>query len=142
MNNTQAIKESNTSVRFTSASRDLIIIGLVCFLIFVISYYLDVFKFLVESFQKHPDVIAWIDEIITVLVTLSIGLAVFSWRRLLEVRRESAERIKLQEELINNAEIKAETERIICKQLHCDIDAYRKAEREVLSQRYKTKGFK
>jgi uncharacterized protein (DUF486 family) len=140
MNNTQEIKKSNTVGRFTNASKDLIMLVLFSICIFVISYFLDVFKFLVGFFQKNPGAIAWVDEVIVVLVTLSVGFAIFSWRRLLEVKKETAERIRLQEELINMAEIKAETERIICKQLHCDIEAYKKAEHDVLTQRNRTKG--
>jgi hypothetical protein len=34
--------------------------------------------------------------------------------------------MKLQEELVRIAETKAETEKIICKQLHCDIEEYKK----------------
>jgi hypothetical protein len=142
MNNAQGIKKSNTAVRLSNSSKDLVILVFVSIFVFVMSYFLDVFKFLVEFFKTHPGAITWIDEIVTGLVTLSICFAIFSWRRLLEVKKETAKRIKLQEELINMVEIKAETERIICKQLHCDIDAYRKAEREVLSKRDKTKGLK
>jgi len=43
----------------------------------------------------------------------------------------------LQEELLKIAETKAETERIICKQLHCDIEEYKKIEKEVLSRHLK-----
>jgi hypothetical protein len=53
---------------------------------------------------------------------LSIGFAIFSWRRWLELKKESAERIKIQEELVRIANTKAETERIISKQLHFEIE--------------------
>ncbi len=43
----------------------------------------------------------------------------------------------MQEELLKIAETKAETERIICKQLHCDIEEYKKIEKEVLSRHLK-----
>ncbi|MCX5712245.1 MAG: hypothetical protein NTY47_04125, partial [Candidatus Omnitrophica bacterium] len=66
------------------------------------------------------------DEIITCLLTLSIGLAIFSWRRWLELKKETAERIKLQEELITVAETKAQTADIICKELRSEIDYHRK----------------
>jgi hypothetical protein len=84
-------------------------------------------------------VITWFDEIITALLTLSIGFAVFSWRRWLELKKETAERMRLQEELIKACETKAETERIICKQLHCDIEEHRKMEKDILSRRSKAK---
>jgi glucose-6-phosphate-specific signal transduction histidine kinase len=80
-----------------------------------------------------------IDEIITALLTLSIGFAIFSWRRWRELKKETAERLRLQEELIKIAETKAETERIICKQLHCEIEEYKKIEQDILSRKDKVK---
>ncbi|MGE5309031.1 MAG: hypothetical protein ACM3OC_08095 [Deltaproteobacteria bacterium] len=121
--------------RLTRASKDLIILTLVTLIVFIVSYFFDVFAFLVLFFQKHPRAVTFFDEIITGLVTVSIGLAVFAWRRYGELRKETAEKIRLQEELISNAETKAETERIICKQLHCDLEEYRKIERDVISRR-------
>ena len=94
---------------------------------------------MIELFRKHPKAITWLDEIITGLVTLSFGFAIFSWRRWKELKQETAKRIKLQEELVKNAETKAETERIIAKQLHCEIDEYRKIEQDVLSRQAKIK---
>lgn len=136
----QKIKKKNTKLRFTSASKDLIILVFITILMLAVSYFFDVFTFLVEFLKRHPHAITWVDEVVTGLLALSIGLAVFSWRRLLELKKETAERIRLQEELINIAETKAETERIICKQLHYDIEQYKKIERDVLSYRSKAKG--
>ncbi len=138
MNNPQKSNNSAAKFRFTSTSKDLLIIALVSIFIFVLSYFFDVFKFLVDLFQKHPNSITWIDEIITGLLTLSIGFAIFSWRRWRELRKETVERIRLQEQIIQDCEIKAETERIICKQLHCDIEEYKKIERDVLAHQLKT----
>jgi hypothetical protein len=123
--------------RLSSSVKDLAILAVISVFIFTLSYLFDVFKFLVEFFQKQPRSIVWVDEIITGLLTLSIGFGVFSWRRFLELKKETAERIRLQEELIKIAETKAETERIICKQLHCDIEEYRKAEKNALLRHYK-----
>jgi hypothetical protein len=66
-------------------------------------------------------VITYIDEIIILLLTLSIGLVVFSWRRWRELKKETMRRLKLQEELLLNANTRAETERIINRQLNCQI---------------------
>ncbi|MCX5668948.1 MAG: hypothetical protein NTX89_02340 [Candidatus Omnitrophica bacterium] len=137
MNNNQEAKKNNTKVRFTSAFKDLVILVFIVIVVFIISYFFNVFIFLVGLFQKHPKAITWIDEIITGLLTLSIGFAIFSWRRWRELKNETSERIRLQEELIKNAETKTETERIICKQLHCEIEEYRKIERDVLSRQIK-----
>ena len=123
-----------------NASRDLAVLTVVAVLVFVLSYFFNVFAFLVRHFQENPSSIIWIDEIVSVLLTLSIGFSVFSWRRWMEIRKETAKRIKLQEELLKIAETKAEVERIICKQLHCDIEEYRKIEKDILSRKGKTKG--
>ena len=141
MINSQRTKKNNTEFIFTGAFKDFVILVLICIFIFVLSYFFNVFVFLVDFFQKHPQSITWIDEIITGLLTLSIGFAIFSWRRWLELRKETAERLRLQEELIHIAETKAETERIICKQLHCEIEEYKKIEQNVLSRKAKAKGY-
>jgi len=139
MVNAQETKKNNTKPRFTSAFKDLIILVLITIFVFVLSYFFNVFVFLVDFFQKHPHSITWIDEIITALLTLSIGFAIFSWRRWRELKKETAERLRLQEELIKIAETKAETERIICKQLHCEIEEYKKIEQDILSRKDKVK---
>lgn len=126
-------------IKLTNSSKDLVKLALASIFIFVLSYFFNVFTFLVVFFQKHPHSIVWIDEIITGLLTLSIGFAVFSWRRLQELKKETAQREKLQEELLKIAETKTETERIICKQLHCEIDEYKRIEQDVLSRRDKAK---
>ena len=126
MTEPQEVKEDSPGLRSTDSSRDLIILVLVVLFVLVLSYFFNVFIFLVEFFQKHPQSITWIDEIISGLLALTIGFALFSWRRWLELKKETAQRIRLEEELIKNAEAKAETERIICKGLHLEIEEYRK----------------
>jgi hypothetical protein len=135
MTKTQEIKKN----RVRSASKDLVILAFISIFIFVLSYFFNIFIFLVDFFKKYPRAITWVDEIITGLLTLSIGFAIFSWRRWLDLKKETAERIRLQEELIKIAETKAETERIICKQLHCDIEEYKKIEKDILTRRTKVK---
>ena len=117
-----ANKKKPAEKQSSAALNDLIILVAVTFTLLILSYFFNVFIFLVRLFQEHPKAITYIDEILTLLVTLSIGLAVFSWRRLAELKKETAHRIKLQEELIVLADAKAETERIISKQLHCEIE--------------------
>lgn len=134
MNNKEEPERGNTKSRLTSAAKDSIILILIAILVFTLSYFFDVFTFLIDFLQKRPQAITWVDEIITVLLTLSIGFTIFSWRRWLELKKETSERIRLQEELIKVAETKAETERIICKQLNCDIEEYKKIEKDVLSR--------
>ena len=133
----QEVKNNSAKLRFSSAFKDLVILALVFVAIFILSYFFNVFVFLVELFQKHPQAVTWIDEIITGLLSLSIGFGIFSWRRWRELKKETAERLRIQEELIKIAETKAETERIICKQLHCDIEEYKKIEKGILSRRPK-----
>ena len=68
--------------------------------------------------------ITYIDEIIILLLTLSIGLVVFSWRRWLELKKETTERIRLQEERIKVAETKEETERIFLAEFNALLKKY------------------
>ena len=106
----------------STAFKDLLVIFVITSTIFILSYFFNVFSYLIRLFQENPKAITWIDEIITGLLTLSISFAVFSWRRWIELKRETAERMRLQEELIRIAGTKAETERIISKQLHCEVE--------------------
>jgi uncharacterized membrane protein YcjF (UPF0283 family) len=122
-------KKIATAKKHSSVLGDLIILAVVVIVMLVLSYFFNVFIFLVELFQKHPKAITYIDEIITLLVTLSVGLAIFSWRRWRELKQETAQRIKLQEELIMMAKTEAETERIISKQLHCQIQLHKLEEK-------------
>ncbi len=121
----------NAKIRFTNAFKDMIAITAITILMVVLAYFFNVFVFIVEIFQKHPKSITYIDEIITVLLTLSIGFAIFSWRRWIELKKETSDRIKLQEELIRIAETKAATERIISKQLHCEIELRKQLEKNL-----------
>ena len=118
----QETKKKQDSLKPTAALKDLLIIGIVCIFIFILSYFFDIFVFIVRLFQKYPSSIVLIDEIITLLVTLSIALAIFAWRRFLELKKETKERIRLQEELVNVYKTQMETERIISKQLHSEIE--------------------
>lgn len=125
--------------RSSSAFKDLAVLTFVVIVTLTLSYFFNVFIFLVELFQKYPQSITWIDEIVTGFLVLSIGFAIFSWRRWREVKKETAERLRLQRELIKIAETKAETERIICRQLQCDIEVYKRIEQGVLSRQVKVK---
>ncbi|MCK9431678.1 MAG: hypothetical protein PHQ84_01250 [Candidatus Omnitrophica bacterium] len=118
---------------------DLLIIFLVVAAVAVLSYFFNIFKFLVDFFRKYPDYITFIDEIISVSFILTVCLAVFSFRRWLELKKETAARIKLQEELIRIAEVRAETERIISKELHSEIEYYRQRDIAALPQAKKKK---
>jgi len=108
------------------AFRDLAVIAIVLLFVFVFSYFFDLFIFIVRFLDKYPHEIIYVDEVISLLVTLSVSLAIFAWRRWFELKRETAHRIKLQEELIRSAETRAETERIISKQLHSEIEHRKK----------------
>ncbi len=125
----QTDKNLNAGIRSTAAFKDLIILAVVTVTILILSYFFDVFIFLVRIFQENPHAITYIDEIITGLLSLSIGFAVFSWRRWKELQKESVRCIQLQEELIKAAETKADTERIISKQLHSEIELRKQKER-------------
>jgi len=132
MSETQEIKKNNKNKRFSTALSDLIVLCLVVVIVFILSYFLNIFEFLVKIFSQNPQRIVYIDEIIAMLLTISIGLTVFSWRRWLEFKREAAERIKNQEMLRELAETRAEVERIISKQLRADMDQLKHEVKEIL----------
>jgi uncharacterized membrane protein YcjF (UPF0283 family) len=130
MNQIQENKNKQGRLKPTAAFRDLLIIGISCIVIFILSYFFSVFNFIVELFQKFPSSITWVDEIITLLVTLSIAFGIFSWRRLQELKEETKERIRLQEELLSAYKTQMEAEKIISKQLHSEIEIRKEAERK------------
>jgi len=140
MSGEDAAQVNNQKSRSSSAFKDLVILVFIVIGVLVISYFFNVFVFLAELFQKHPKALTWIDEIITGFLVTSLGLAVFSWRRLRELKKEATERLRLQEELIEIAQTKAEVERIVCKQLHCEIEEYKRIEKDALFNRAKAKG--
>jgi hypothetical protein len=123
-------KKIVTEKRSNTAFKDLIVLVVITIVLLVLTYFFNVFVFLVALFQKNPKAITYIDEIITLFITLSLGLAVFSWRRWRELKQETAQRIKFQEELIMMANTRAETERIISKQLHCEIEFHKDEEKK------------
>lgn len=128
----QEIKKNNTKIKFSTAFRDSIVLASAVIFVFILSYFFNVFNFLVKIFYQNPQAIVYIDEIITVLLTLSIGLTIFSWRRWREFKKEAAERIRNQEMLREVAETKAEVERIISKQLRADMEQLKQEIKEIL----------
>lgn len=109
----------------SKATKDLIVIAIICAAVFTLSYFFNIFAFIVNFFKKYPQSVIYIDEILTVLFTFSIGFAVFSWRRWQELKEEVKERIKLEDEIIRIANTNVEVERIINKQLRCEIELRR-----------------
>ena len=126
-------KNKNCNIRFTSAFKDLVLLAIVTISVLILSYSFDVFASIVKFLQKYPDKIIYIDEVVMGLLTLSIGLVIFAWRRWLDLRKETAERIKKQEELLKLTATQAEVERIISKQLHSDMDQMKDDVREILN---------
>lgn len=120
--------KNNLKFKDKNALKDLFIISISLILIFIFSYFFDVFIFIVKFLDRYPRNIIYVDEVITGLLTLSIGFAIFSWRRWLELKKETTERIRLQEELLLIANTKAETERIVSKQLHVELDERKRLE--------------
>ncbi len=116
-----------------SAIRDLVVVVVITISVGLISYFFNVFDLIVRFLQKHPEKIFYIDEVIVTLVTLSIGLSIFAWRRWLELKKETTERIKNQEELLKFTKTQAETEKIINRQLHIDMDQMKQDVRGILT---------
>ncbi len=132
MADAQETKNKNIELRPSRAVRDLVLVIAVTVLVLVLSYFFDVFIVIVKFLQKHPNKIIYVDEIIIGLLTLSITLTIFAWRRWVELKRETAERIKKQEELLKLTATQAEVERIISKQLRSDMDQMKQDVREML----------
>jgi len=116
-----------SGLRYSLAFKDAIIILSVLVSLFMISYYFNFFAFLAEIFQNNPDAFIWIVEIIIIFLVLSVGSTIFAWRRWLELKKEAARRIRLQEELIALEQTKAEAADIVSKQLRSEIEYHRKA---------------
>jgi len=135
----QEVKKSE-ELRISNTVFDLVILVVVLTFVFMISFFFDVFGFLVTFFQKNPAALNFVDEIIAAFLVLSIGFAVISWRRIRELRRETAERIRLQAKMLEDYETKLAMEKIICQGLHCDIEQYRKLEQEARFKRQEDKG--
>ena len=120
----------------------MIILGVVFILVLTASFYVNIFAFIVDLFQKNPGALVYIDEIVVGLVTLSIGFAVFSWRRVIELNKETEKCILAERELARMADTRAETERIISKQLHAEIEVlmkYLKDDREIIVSKIQKK---
>ncbi len=124
--------EKNIKIKSSAALKDLIILTAILVFVLILSYFFGTFVVIVEFLQKHPDKIPYIDEVIAGLLTLSIGLAVFALRRWLELKKETDERLKKQEELLRLSTTQAEVERIISKQLRSDMDQMKQDVREIL----------
>ncbi|MBF0484789.1 MAG: hypothetical protein HQL25_08815 [Candidatus Omnitrophica bacterium] len=118
--------------QLTSSVKDLIISAIVVILVLVGSHFFNLFFIIVKLFQENPHAITYVDEIISGLVAISICAAVFAWRRWLELKVEAVKRLQLQEEMISNANTKADVERIIAKQLRSELEYHKKIEEELL----------
>jgi len=132
MTDAQKTQNKHIEPQPSKALSDLILVIAVTILVPVISYFFDLFVLIVKFLQKYPDKIVYIDEVIMALLTLSIGLVIFAWRRWLELKNETAERIKKQEELLRLTVTQAEVEKIISNQLRNDMDQMKQDVREIL----------
>jgi hypothetical protein len=132
MTDLEATKKKEIQLHPSTAVRDLVLLIAITSLVLILSYFFDVFILIVKFLQKYPNEIIYIDEVITALLTLSIGLAIFAWRRWSELKKETAERIKKQDELLRLTATQAEVERIISKQLRSDMDQMKQDMREIL----------
>jgi hypothetical protein len=125
-------KKEHTKIQPNWAFWDLVILAAITALMLILSYFSDVFILIVRFLQRHPEKIVYIDEVVVFFLTISIGLAVYAWRRWAELKKETAERIRNQEELLRVSTTQAEIERIISKQLRSDMDQMKQDVREIL----------
>jgi|GEM_PF-2033376 len=127
----KAEKKKNVR-RISRAVKDLVVLAVVTFFLLILSYFFNIFSFLIDIFRNYPRAITFIDEIVVGLVSVGAGLAVFAWRRLREFKKEAAARLKIQKEFVRIAETKADTERIISRQLRGEIEHRKQLEEEVV----------
>ncbi len=131
----QIAEKKDAGLGISNTVFDLIVLAAILTLVFITSFFFNVFGFLVNFFQQNPAALNFVDELITALLVLSIGFAIISWRRLRELKEETAERVRLQEKMLEDYETKLEMEKVICQGLHYDIEQYRKLERDVIAKR-------
>lgn len=112
--------------------KDLLALGIALAVVLALSYFFDAFSAILHYSQKHPEQLTYIDEVLVGFFTLSTGLAVFSWRRWRELKKEAQQRLRHQEELLRITTTQAETERIISKQLRLDMDQMKQDVRDML----------
>lgn len=132
MTDPQECKKISTTFISTRSFKDLIVIAIILLIVFIFSYYFNVFFFIIKIFEKYPKYITYIDEILTFLITFSICFAVYSWRRWIELKKETAQRLEVEDELIRIANTKADVEKIISKQLRCEIELRREEKKSFL----------
>ena len=132
MTKAQKTRKKNHGPHLSRALKDLVLLVSSVTLVLILSYFFDVFALIVEFIRRNPAKVVYIDEIIMGLLTLSVGLVIFTWRRWVELKNETAERIKKQEEILRLTSTQAEVERIISKQLHSDMDQMKDDVREIL----------
>lgn len=106
--------------------RDLLIFGIILLLALAAAHYFGVLVFIIEYVDRRPGEVIFLDELVAGLLVLSTGLFIFLMRKMHQLKKETVERIRLQEELLNSALTEAEVERIIGKQLHAEIEERRR----------------
>jgi diguanylate cyclase (GGDEF)-like protein/PAS domain S-box-containing protein len=83
---------------------DLIILVLLAILVFAASSYFETFEWLARQLNK-PQWQAWrVADYVPVLMVLSVGFAVFSYRRWRDLRKELAQRLSAHEKLMRTEE--------------------------------------
>lgn len=87
------------SLREKQSVRDLILLLLLAILVFAVSSYFELFARLSRELGKPPWHSWRLDEYVTVLMVLSVGFAVFSYRRWKDLREELQERRAAHEKL-------------------------------------------
>jgi two-component system sensor histidine kinase/response regulator len=83
------------------SNRELIIIGVICILSWVVSQKLD----LLERFYVVTRKIEWLDEAVIAASVLAVCLAIFSLRRWREMKIEIARRMQIEAELTRAREV-------------------------------------
>jgi hypothetical protein len=128
------VEETETPViepKAPTVVKDMIVLVSVTILVFILSYFFNVFLFIVRLFEQNPSALKSLDEIIMLLITLSVASAIFSWRRWQETKKATAYRIFLQQKLLDAAETKVAVERIISRQLRTDMEDLKQTVQEI-----------
>lgn len=132
MMETRKLTENKIPRKIPAAAWDLVVLAVCIITVFILSYFFNVFSLLVEMAKNHPSLTAYVDEALSVSLTIIVGLAIIAWRRWREFVKSNIEREQLQEEVLLLAKTKSDTERIIARQLRDELEYHKRVEEKIL----------
>lgn len=131
MGQKERTKKNIFPLRFQDTTgRDLFVFAILLLLALLAAHYFGVLVFIIEYVDKRPGAVIFLDEFVAGMLVLSTGLFIFLLRKMAQLKEETAERIRLQEELLKRCQTEAQIEKIISHQLHVEVEERRKEGRQ------------